>query len=775
MRRPRGLVRRLAVVTAAAMALGAFAAAPSATAAPAPNPAAVGLMSMPFEEGGSTPNCATATSGDQAGRIVCKPTAVSTFMLPNGKLLYWMGLESLANVRRDAVTEGAPESREDQSRVLDLTKDVNGVPRWTVPGNQSGGATNPNIVPGRDFPACLAQDPQGVAGVPGRPGDGFVGSMAGQLGTPPSDYSCSPDDPEKNDGNMFCADVSMLGNGVPLVVGGTDWYNEPAILDRAKGDPTDLGIIELEGLRAARTFDYTTNTWHATAPMRYGRWYPGTVTLPNGDVFTASGTAKLIKSTQGSQVRRTETYHLASNTWEANFTGPASENSLPQNPRLFLTPNGKIFYNGEGQTFGPFGQAVDEALWGLRQFFNLQTKQWEVAGATMVRGSPGVTTLPMTAPYDTMRMLSVGGTLGPSPGSYLATPLTTLTTVDKAGHVVEAPAAPLHHARWFPATVQMPDGQVFVTNGADKDEVVNPGFESPVHETEMFDPATGAFTDMAPIARDKTYHNSATLLPDGRVLIGGHSPIPLSYTAFHTLVPGVTANNQPDSAFQIFSPPYLFNGPRPHITTVHSALKWGEDFTITTPDAASVDKVVLMRTPSQQHVFDSDVRTLLLPFHRSGTNTLTATVPPTPVAAPPGTYYLFVDKKGADGRHDVPSVARMLHVGDYSNSATAIEPMSGAMEDVSGVPAPGVVPNGFLDKPPSPGIGGLPSLPGLGGTPALPDLPVPGLPTPGLPGLPGLPAPAKGQPAAPPLGGVQLPGGLLPSTTGRRGRRPCRA
>ncbi|WP_300006996.1 hypothetical protein [Pseudonocardia sp.] len=42
--------------------------------------------------------------------------------------------------------------------------------------------------------------------------------------------------------------------------------------------------------------------------MTFGRWYPAATTLPDGRVVVHGGVVKLIKITQGSQVRRIEVY-----------------------------------------------------------------------------------------------------------------------------------------------------------------------------------------------------------------------------------------------------------------------------------------------------------------------------------------------------------------------------------------------------------------------------------------------------------------------------------
>ena len=99
----------------------------------------------------------------------------------------------------------------------------------------------------------------------------------------------TPDDTSAHDGDMFCADLMSLPDGRVLIVGGTDWYNEPALIDRNEGDPVDAGLIELEGLRNARLFDPATDSFSAAGHMKYGRWYPTLVELPDGTGASGPG------------------------------------------------------------------------------------------------------------------------------------------------------------------------------------------------------------------------------------------------------------------------------------------------------------------------------------------------------------------------------------------------------------------------------------------------------------------------------------------------------
>ena len=72
--------------------------------------------------------------------------------------------------------------------------------------------------------------------------------------------------------NMFCAHLAMLEDGRVFVNGGRNQVNSPW---------TSL-------------FDYRDNEWVQIENMQSGgRWYPTSLALPDGDIFTAIGTATL--------------------------------------------------------------------------------------------------------------------------------------------------------------------------------------------------------------------------------------------------------------------------------------------------------------------------------------------------------------------------------------------------------------------------------------------------------------------------------------------------
>lgn len=665
MQEPKGRRRLAAVLAAGGLICGATATSSSAQVLKTAD--VIGMITSPFEEGGvGTPRC--EPDPNAANEVVCKPVAQAVSVLKDGRVFYFNGIEGHENMKNGTGTDLSPEMRNSRARILDLRS---GTPQWTVPTNDEGGGTNPDIKQGHQG----TDDPIGMTGVPGEPGDGLVGSTWGSLGAPPHQGESQPDDPADNDTDMFCADIVSLSDGRMAVVGGSDWYNEPVVMDQNKGDDRHVGAVEVSGIRNVQIFNPDTNSFEQSGHMKYQRWYPSGIVMPDDTMVVFSGVQKLIKSTQLSSVRRSETWDPATNSFTENYTGPSSENSLPTQPRLFLAPNGKIFYGGAGQSWIPFGQAADEALWSLQQFFDPATKQWEVIGPNPlgVHDTAYSAILPMDPPYDKMNILTFGGTTGPSPGSWAAVPLSSITTVDKNGGLDFKMTGKLNHARWFPTGTPLPDGSVIATQGARMAEPVMPGTELAVHMIERFNPKTQQWEEMQEADRDRTYHNTAVMLPDARVLIGGHSAVG-HFFGNRQDAGKPFPNNDADPSFEVYSPPYLFWGERPRISHVQSGIAWGETFALSTPKPADVAEVVLMRIGSVQHSNDSDQRTLRLPFEQQG-DQLSVKAPPDGVAAPPGYYYVFVNRADEKGRGMIPSVARIVRIGETSNPSEAPQPM----------------------------------------------------------------------------------------------------
>jgi hypothetical protein len=206
--------------------------------------------------------------------------------------------------------------------------------------------------------------------------------------------------------------------------------------------------------------------------------------------------------------------------------------------------------------------------------------------------------------------------------------------------------------------VLLPDGSVMAFSGADRDEVVTPGLEIPVKRAERFDPTSETWTPVAEAHNPRTYHNTAILLPDGRVLVGGHAPINTAYL-FSIDLPGFAPNHR-DPSFEIYSPPYVFRGDRPSIASAPAQVSLGQTFTIATPQGNAISKVLLMRRGAVTHLVDADQRAVSLRIVSRTPGSVTVRMPSSSAVAPAGPYLLFVRRSTSSG--EVPSVSKPVTV-----------------------------------------------------------------------------------------------------------------
>ena len=188
-----------------------------------------------------------------------------------------------------------------------------------------------------------------------------------------------------------------------------------------------------------------------------------------------------------------------------------------------------------------------------------------------------------------------------------------MTTVDTAAATAMSttPTGDMHRPRWYPSGILLPTGEVMAFSGADRDEVATPGLEFPVKQAELWNPQTGDWRPVAEGHQPRTYHNSAALLPDGRILIGGHAPITTLYLQAHHRAGRVRARTSAIRASSSTARPYLFRGSRPRIVTGPASATHGGTIQVTVDGpAADIENVVLVRNASQTHLVDGDQRTL---------------------------------------------------------------------------------------------------------------------------------------------------------------------
>lgn len=395
--------------------------------------------------------------------------------------------------------------------------------------------------------------------------------------------------------NLFCSGHNFLPDGRLFVVGG-------------HRGPDNYGSPN------TTIFDYGPYRWttRTDAPMAGGRWYASTCLLGSGEVLVLAG------SRNGGQDQ-----NPLPQVWQTNHGGgwrslTTALHAGPYYPPLYLKSNGNVAMVGWApQTLylNPSGTGK----WSPGPNRNAGTRDY---------GS--------SAMYDVDKVIYAGGGLNPT---------NACETIDLN---VPAPAwkytAAMAYKRRHLNLTLLPDGKVLATGGSsspDNDATLA------VTAAEMWDPATGKWTLLASSTVKRVYHSTALLLRDGRVLsAGGGRPPPSGIGG------GVNNENA-----EIYSPPYLFKGPRPQVLASPTVVKYGSTFAIGTTNSADITDVTLVKLGSVTHTFNMAQRISRLSFARTSVSSLQVQAPTNPNAAPPGHWMLFVLNRAG-----VPCVAPVIQL-----------------------------------------------------------------------------------------------------------------
>jgi hypothetical protein len=182
----------------------------------------------------------------------------------------------------------------------------------------------------------------------------------------------------------------------------------------------------------------------------------------------------------------------------------------------------------------------------------------------------------------------------------------------------------------------LPDGTVLTVGGGSTKDGVN--YANSVLPAELWSPVTKTWNTMSAMQNGRLYHGTAVLLLDGRVLVAGSGRV----------------GPEPQFNAEIFSPPYLFKGPRPVISSTPAAANYGSTFLLGTPDAGTITSVTLLRISAATHAFNMDQRFLRLNFSPAAGG-LNVVAPANGNLAPPGYYVLFALNSAG-----VPSVGAVI-------------------------------------------------------------------------------------------------------------------
>jgi len=370
----------------------------------------------------------------------------------------------------------------------------------------------------------------------------------------------------------------------------------------------DGGMNEV-GLASAFAYDATTDAWTQLPNMNAGRWYPTNVTLGDGSVLVTSGSIQPRVNNEVSQV-----YDPVTNSWRS-LLGAARTWSLY--PMMHLAPDGRVFHTGPS----PSTFFVDASGNGAIVNGPSRTSSFNDYGTSVVYGEG--------------KIMVIGG--GDPPQASVE--VIDLNDARPAWRNV----APMRQARRQHNAVILADGKVLVTGGTS-----GPGFNNfigAVLEAELWDPDTETWQVLASQTVARLYHSVSVLLPDGRVLSGGGGH------------PSADNGGTDNPNAQIFSPPYLFQGPRPVVESAPAQATWGETVRIQSPDAARIARVHLIRRSSVTHSTNMDQR-LSRPAFSADADGLEVTISSEPNLLPPGPYLLFlVDENG------LPSEGHGIQIG----------------------------------------------------------------------------------------------------------------
>ena len=446
--------------------------------------------------------------------------------------------------------------------------------------------------------------------------------------------------------DVFCSHHAFTSDGRLLIAGGTSKWPE--------GDDIHGHALDFLGHRRCWLYSSHERKWVEVAQLNKnpdqpneessgGRWYPGLVTLQNGDVIAFFG------HPMQKDVRHRNTlperYNLASNSWTsypndklmAYPIEPGVDVRYLFYPRAFLLPNGKIFFatpmpvdyktatQGDGTYFSTLYNP------DIGDYEGHKIPEPNLSGYH--DWSRPAVLLPLLPEEDYRpRVLFCGDTIPIKIdlGEDVATPQWQ-NTAPRASSVSSL-------TREHSNAVILPNGEVCLVGGVN---VVSP--EEPVLQTEIYNPGinwgNGTYSNpdswsvKESAVHTRNYHSTALLLPNGRVWVAGGN---------------VNANSgDPDvvgeKSIELYEPDYISVSNRVQITQVPRIVGYDESFEIALDQpSANIQRVALIRNGSVTHSTNNDQRYVGLRIRNRNGNTLEVDGVPNGNVAPPGYYMLWV-------------------------------------------------------------------------------------------------------------------------------------
>jgi hypothetical protein len=388
----------------------------------------------------------------------------------------------------------------------------------------------------------------------------------------------------------------------------------------ARAPNLTLGQQDFGGTRASYIFDPATERYSTVSPMAMARWYPTLVGLADGKILSVSGLDEFGQVSPGNN----EVFHPKTERWSAP---PRLFRPFPTYPALFLMPYRKLFFSGSNAGYGPA-----TAAWRTPGVWNLKTGSFHrvlgMRDATQTETSASV----LLPPAQNQRYAIIGG----GGVGYSDTSTGRIDVVDlKRKRPRWRPAAELPSGTRYPEAVITPDDNVVIAGGS---KGYRGEHASDLFECHLYDPRTNKLEKLASPTVGRDYHSQALLLPDGRIIMLGGNPL------FSDKADTTPARFE--QRIEIFSPPYLYHGPRPRIVGGPRQVAHGQTALYSTPDADAIASARLLRPSAVTHVTDVQQRSIALKIIKRAGG-LKLTIPASRGLVPPGWYMLFVtDRRG---------------------------------------------------------------------------------------------------------------------------------
>ena len=430
--------------------------------------------------------------------------------------------------------------------------------------------------------------------------------------------------------DFFCGGETFVPDGGLLSAGGTLVFAHPGAGFTGRPDTV--------------VFDPATEQWSGRRPMQHGRWYPSLISLGDGRVLATAGLSET-----GRRNTSIETFFPGSNSWQVSRT-PPSFGGLPTYAHLYLLADGSVCYAGGHMDDGP----ADALRLDLTRDPVVVTP---LPGLSQVNARDQCASV-LLPPAQAQRVMIMGGASGGGDA------IKNVDIVDfSQPHPAYRPAAALAKGRKHLNATLLPDRTVLVTGGSGRGEDPTQA----TNQAEVYDPQTDTWQTMATASVTRMYHSVALLLPDGRVVTAGGNPKQGTHVQWDD-------DPNEEMRLEIYSPPYLFKGPRPVISAVRTEWRYGQTVNISSPDAGHLQWASLIRPGSTTHSFNTSQRLVDLPITAQAAGSVQVKVPAEPNLAPPGWYMLFLTSNNR-----VPSVARWVHLARAPRTALPGSPYNHAI------------------------------------------------------------------------------------------------